>query len=457
MNGIADILRESSLKPAKSVPQPMWEVPGVEPDFDVIIIGGGVAGTVAAYQLSRAGHDVLLIERGQEPGSKNLSGGVLYCRVLQEIFPDFLQDAPVERKITRNQLMLLNGDSSVALDYRDARLADPVNAVTVLRAKLDPWLSGKCEEAGATVMPGVRVDSLIERDGQFVGVRSGDEELYSRVVIAADGVNSFLSRDAGLRGPEPKDNLAVGVKSVIGLDAGVIEERFRVNGGEGAAYAVVGDCTRGVAGGGFLYTNIDSVSAGVVLRLDDLERSGASSSQLHDHFLAHPTIAPFLAGGELMEYGCHLIAEGGVRMQHDLVRPGLLVIGDAAGFTLNTGFTVRGMDLATGSALAAAKVVDLALRSQDVGRGILDGYVSNCNDSFVGRDMSTYRNAPIFLKSPEMYGDIGRLAADILYRIYDLDMTPRKHLLPTMLSAMKSSKLSFPQLISIGLRAVRAL
>ncbi|EFS92776.1 hypothetical protein HMPREF9607_00989 [Cutibacterium modestum HL044PA1] len=75
MNGIADILRESSLKPAKSVPQPMWEVPGVEPDFDVIIIGGGVAGTVAAYQLSRAGHDVLLIERGQEPGSKNLSGG----------------------------------------------------------------------------------------------------------------------------------------------------------------------------------------------------------------------------------------------------------------------------------------------------------------------------------------------------------------------------------------------
>lgn len=118
--------------------------------------------------------------------------------------------------------MLLNGDSSVALDYRDARLADPVNAVTVLRAKLDPWLSGKCEEAGATVMPGVRVDSLIERDGQFVGVRSGDEELYSRVVIAADGVNSFLSRDAGLRGPEPKDNLAVGVKSVIGLDAGVI-------------------------------------------------------------------------------------------------------------------------------------------------------------------------------------------------------------------------------------------
>lgn len=82
-------------------------------------------------------------------------------------------------------------------------------------------------------MSGVRVDSLIERDGQFVGVRAGDDELYSRVVIAADGVNSFLSRDAGLRGPEPKNNLAVGVKSVIGLDPKVIEERFQVKNGEG--------------------------------------------------------------------------------------------------------------------------------------------------------------------------------------------------------------------------------
>lgn len=89
MNGIADILRESSLKPAKSVPQPMWEVPGVEPDFDVIIIGGGVAGTVAAYQLSRAGHDVLLIERGQEPGSKNLSGAFSIAEFFKKYFQTF--------------------------------------------------------------------------------------------------------------------------------------------------------------------------------------------------------------------------------------------------------------------------------------------------------------------------------------------------------------------------------
>ena len=114
-----------------------------EPDFEVIVIGAGIAGCVTAYQLARQGRSVLLIERGEAPGSKNLSGGVLYSRGIQEVFPEFLDEAPVERRITRNYVNFLNADSSVAIDYKDARLADPVNAVTVLRAKLDAWLAAE--------------------------------------------------------------------------------------------------------------------------------------------------------------------------------------------------------------------------------------------------------------------------------------------------------------------------
>ena len=126
----------------------------------------------------------------------------------------------------------------------------------------------------------------------------------------------------------------------------MIEFRFGVSGDEGVAYAVVGECTDGLGGVGFLYTNRDSVSVGVVVRLDEIERSGAANAaDIHDRFLAHPAIAPaLLKGGELLEYGCHLVAEGGpLAMVHDLVRPGLVVVGDAAGLTLNTGLTVRGM------------------------------------------------------------------------------------------------------------------
>ena len=130
----------------------------VEVDFDVIVIGGGVAGSITAYQLAQQGRSVVLIERGEAPGSKNLSGGVLYCRGIQEVFPDFLTTAPIERHITRNYINFLNAGSSIGIDYKDTRLSDPVNAVTVLRAKLDPWLAEQCEEAGVFIMPGVRVD-----------------------------------------------------------------------------------------------------------------------------------------------------------------------------------------------------------------------------------------------------------------------------------------------------------
>jgi len=108
----------------------------------------------------------------------------------------------------------------------DARLADPVNAVTVLRAKLDPWLAGKCEQAGALIMPGVRVDQVLTEGGRVAGVRAGDDELRARVVVAADGVNSFIAKQAGLRPKEPLNHLAVGVKSVISLPRETIEARF---------------------------------------------------------------------------------------------------------------------------------------------------------------------------------------------------------------------------------------
>ncbi len=252
-----------------------------EVDFDVVVVGGGVAGSVAAVKLARAGRSVALLERGAEPGSKNLSGGVFYCRVMEQVFPGFIENAPVERRISRNVLSFLNETSAVNVDYWDARLAEPVNAVTVLRAKLDVWLAEQAEDAGAMVMPGVHVEAILLEGDQVVGVRAGEDELRAHIVIAADGVNSFLAQEAGVRAKEPLKNLAVGVKSVIALPRTVIEDRFHLTGDEGAAFAVVGDCTQGVAGGGFLYTNRDSISVGVVLRLDDLAASSLTSSSVH--------------------------------------------------------------------------------------------------------------------------------------------------------------------------------
>lgn len=428
-----------------------------EPDFDVLVVGAGIAGCVTAYRLAQAGRSVALLERGATPGSKNLSGGVLYSRVLEEVFPDLLGRAPIERRITRNYLQLLNGDSSVGIDYQDRRLADPVNAVTVLRAKLDPWLAEQCEEAGVEVLSGVRVDEVLREGGRVVGVRAGEDELRAHVVVAADGVNSFVARGAGLRDREPLHHLALGVKAVVALPEERIRERFQLTGDEGVAYAVVGDCTRGIGGGGFLYTNRASLSVGVVLRLDDLVARGADSAEVFEHFVHHPFVAPLLAGGEVVEYGSHLVAEGGLAMLGRIAGDGIVVVGDAAGLTINTGLTVRGMDLAAASGVAAAAGIEQALAAGDTTEAGLSGYRRALLASPAGQDLQTYAKAPAFLERERMYHDYGALLGDVLHRVYDHDLTPRRHLLDVARGELRRSPLRLRDLVRDGLAGVRAL
>ncbi len=349
------------------------------------------------------------------------------------------------------------------------------------------------EEAGVTVMPGVRVDRVLTepapgqdaggsavgpaslavngtagkrtaknagRDAagkRVVGIQAGEDELRAQVVVAADGVNSFLARDVGLRAKEPLNHLAVGVKSVVSLPRETIEARFNLTGDEGAALAVVGDCTEGVAGGGFLYTNTDSLSVGIVVRLDDLTAKNKVVTDVFDHFLGHRYIAPYLEGGELAEYGCHLVAEGGLKMIGEITMDGMVVVGDAAGLTLNTGLTVRGMDLAVASAVAAAEGIGAALEKKDTSKAGLAGYREKFFASYAGQDMKTYAKAPAFLERERMYAQYGELFADVLYGTFSLDTRPRRHLLSVARRALAHSPLKTRHLVSDGIAGGRAL
>jgi electron transfer flavoprotein-quinone oxidoreductase len=432
-----------------------------EVDFDVIVVGAGIAGAVTAYQLAKQGRSVVLIERGQAPGSKNLSGGVLYCQGMAKVFPGFLDEAPVERRITRNYINFLNADSSVGIDYKDSRLAGPVNAVSVLRAKLDPWLAGKCEEAGVFLMAGVRVDRVITTNGgtgrRVVGVQAGEDQLRAHVVVAADGVNSFIAQEVGLRAKPPLNHLATGVKCVVNLPRETIESRFNLTGDEGAAFAVVGDATQGVGGGGFMYTNTDSISLGVVLRLDDLTAKKKVATEVFNHFLSHPFIAPYLQGGQVAEYGCHLVAEGGMAMVAQITMDGLVVVGDAAGLTLNTGLTVRGMDLAVASGVAAATGIGSALDHKDTSKAGLARYREAFFASPAGHDMLTYAKAPGFMEVERLYQDYGQLFGNVLFGVFNLDDKPREHLAKVAIKAFKKSPIKIRHLISDALAGVRAL
>lgn len=426
--------------------------------FDAIIVGAGVAGSSAAYRLAKAGLQVVLIERGPFPGSKNLSGGVLYGRVLHELLPNFWESAPVERAITNQVVSFLTADSAINLDFKtEAFNQPPYNGFTVLRARFDRWLAEQAEAAGAMLVPGIKVDGVVKRDGKVAGVHAGGEEMLAKAVIAADGANSFIAQNAGLRDKIPPGQAAVGVKEVIGLPREVIEERFHLSGSEGAAYNIVGYATRGIPGGGFLYTNQESLSVGLVIHLEALVERQLKPAEIFEDFLAHPMIAPLIKGGKLLEYGAHLVPEGGLKMMPPLAADGLLLVGDAAGLGVNNGFVVRGMDLAIGSALAAAETVLEAHAADDFSAARLQAYPARLEKSFVMQDMRTYARAVDFMKNERLFETYPALLSNLLADIYRQEAQPKKNLVPTLLKNLKASKIALLDLLKDALAGGRAL
>jgi len=249
--------------------------------LDAIVVGAGPAGSAAALELARAGRSVVLLERGPFPGSKNVYGGVVYGRVLDDVIPRWWEQVPVQRWVVRRSTMLLTGSQALSVDFRtESWGAAPYNGMTVYRSDFDSWLAGHATAAGAELVTSTVATGLLRDDrGAVAGVRTDRPggELRARAVIACDGVNSFLAKEAGLLPRVAAAHHTLGVKEVLGLPPEVIEERFGVGAHRGVDIEMLG-ATGGIPGGGFLYTNADSVSVGVVVSLPGLAAARSSSS-----------------------------------------------------------------------------------------------------------------------------------------------------------------------------------
>lgn len=402
--------------------------------FDAIVVGGGLAGISAAYTMAEEGMEVLLLERGDYCGAKNVTGGRIYLNPIRDYFTDLWAKAPLERPITSERVGVMAGDRSITVEYNGQELAqEPYQSYSILRGKFDKWFAKQAERKGAAIITKSRVDDVIFENGRVVGVRAGGEELYARVVIACDGVLSFVAQKAGLKQVYNPHHYAVGVKEVIEVDRQVLEDRFNLQSNNGAACLYMGAVTAGKFGGGFLYTNQESVSLGLVVGINHLNQEPViKAPDLFEQFKQRPEITRLIQGGQTVEYSAHVIPEGGLNMMGRLYSDGLLMAGDAAGFSMNIGVTVRGMEYAMASGYFAAKAAIQAIRNGDCSAQALSVYHSMLNESFVMKDFNSFKHSLNALENPRLFTFYPELAGSVMKELYAVPNGPKVNLYPTV-------------------------
>ena len=426
--------------------------------FDVIVVGAGPAGLSAAIVAAREGLSTLVLERGEYVGAKNMTGGMILAQSLAEVVPEFWNEAPLERPILSQRIMMVSDERFLTVEIgNEKNLQPPYNGFSVLRHKFDAWMADYARRMGAVILEGTVVDDLIYENGRVVGVktRRAEGNVYGNVVILADGVNSLLARRAGLRKDFVSHDIGLGVKELLALPEDVISDRFGVRNGVGASYSVLGSFARGIPGGGFIYTNKDTISIGVVLQPENICQQKLTPDDVLERFKSVPEIARLIEGAKLVEYSGHLLAEGGYASMPKLHAAGILVAGDAGGFSCNTGIVLQGINLAISSGRCAAETAIEACRKGDFSDQFLARYDEHLASCQAGSSMKVHKRAPEIMSCPRMFDQYPDMINDILEQV--VTVGPGTQELLKNIAMREAKKVGIKNIISDVMTGVKAL
>jgi electron transfer flavoprotein-quinone oxidoreductase len=422
--------------------------------FDVAVVGAGPAGLAAAYRLVSAGFKVVVLERGREPGAKELYGGRIYAYWLDKYLPEFRKDAPVDRWVRKERVSFLTEDK--ALTVETAVVEKERSSFVVPLTSFVSWMAKLAQNAGAKIVTEVTVDRLVKDErGRIIGVQSGPDVLQADYVIDAEGVNRLLLERAGIVKKLEPEVVAVGVKEVLKFEnRKTLEERLGLDEDEGLAWALVGYLTEYLPGGGFIYTYKDALALGVVVYLKNWEKLKTPVYDLVERLRLHPYIAPLVKGASLQEYGGRMAPIAGINMSPPrFYYDGLLIVGDAAGFLLHSGVLIRGVDFAIASGVLAAEAIKEARSPSAEDLAV---YEKKLRSSFILPQLEKFRKADRLLSDETLYRDLPLFLTAATYNYFHIDENHRT-LFEAVREASKKTRISLLKLMINMIKVVRSL
>ena len=173
----------------------------VADNYDVLVVGAGFGGPVAAKRCADAGLKTLMVERAGVPGEKVVSG--LVIPIYGFLFgPDFIRDGnpPIERPICSVVNRIVKGGQIFDTD-RSLKVPKPVALGYATYCKpFCTWLADRAVDSGVELRTATTAVDVITEDGRVSGiVTDSGERIRSTIVIDSGGTQNQLSIKAGLR------------------------------------------------------------------------------------------------------------------------------------------------------------------------------------------------------------------------------------------------------------------